>query len=451
MRLPELIVVRISPLSNFNNRAYGIFCHEKRSPNRAARTSRLAPKAEGKLYYNLETEAAFMGISASAETRLEDLRVAIVHYWFVGRAGGERMVEALAEVFPQADLYALVADRSTLAPALKSRNLKTSFLQHIPGAKKFHRHFLFLQPYALEQFDLRDYDLVISSESGPAKGVITSSRTCHVCYCHSPMRYIWGMYPEYRRNMNPIVGAIFGLTAHYMRFWDYATAGRVDYFVTNSKFVASRIRKHYGRESHVLYGPAEVSQGNTFTPPGDYYIAIGRFVDYKRFDLAVRACTELGRKLKIIGDGPEYKKLRQIAGPTVEFLGHVSDEELRKHLAGSRALLFPGEEDFGLVPVEAQSFGRPVIAYGSGGALETVRGIAAGETATENSTGVFFNEQSVSKLAEAMLQFESQQDRFRPEAIREHSLQFSTAAFKSRAREFFRFAISDFRSRNGAV
>jgi glycosyltransferase involved in cell wall biosynthesis len=392
-----------------------------------------------------------MVISASAGARLDDLRVAIVHYWFVDRAGGERVVEALAEVFPQADLYALVADRAVLAPTLQSRKLTTSFLQRMPGAKNFHRHFFFLQPFALEQFDLRDYDLVISSESGPAKGVITSSRTCHVCYCHSPMRYIWEMYPEYRRGMGRIVGPIFALTSHYMRLWDYATAGRVDYFVANSNFVASRIRKYYGRESHVIYPPVDTDKGKIYSTSGGYYVAIGRLVDYKRIDLAVRACTDLGRKLKVIGDGPEYKKLRRMAGPTIEFLGHVNDEELRAKLAGARALLFPGEEDFGIVPVEAQSFGKPVIAYASGGALETVRGALPRGTDIENPTGVFFDGQSASSLAEAMLQFEAQEDRFSPETIREHSLQFDAAVFKNRAEDFFRFAVSDFRRRNGVA
>lgn len=298
-----------------------------------------------------------MKIPPSAETRLSSLRVAIVHYWFVGRAGGERVVEGLAEVFPQADLFSLVADRKTLGPVLRNRNLQTSFLQRIPGAKKFHRHFLFLQPIALEQFDLTNYDLVISSESGPAKGVITSSKTCHICYCHSPMRYIWEMYPQYKRGMSPLTRVIFSLAAHYMRLWDYAAAGRVDYFVANSQFVASRIRKFYGRESRVIHPPVEATAGTINTAPGDYYLAVGRLVDYKRFDLAVRACTELGRRLRVIGDGPENKALRRMAGSTVEFLGRLSDSELRKNLAGCRALLFPGEEDFGIVPVEAQSFG----------------------------------------------------------------------------------------------
>jgi glycosyltransferase involved in cell wall biosynthesis len=388
-----------------------------------------------------------METPASAE-QLKNLRVAIVHYWFVGRAGGERVVEALAELFPQADLFALVANRDTLAPVLQHRKIQSSFLQKVPGAIRFHRHFLFLQAIALEQFDLSDYDLVISSESGPAKGVITSSKTCHICYCHSPMRYIWEMYPQYRRGMNPLVGAVFSLVAHYLRLWDFASAARVDYFAANSNFIASRIRKYYRRESKVIYPPVETTAGNTDTVPGDYYLAVGRLVDYKRFDLAISACTELGRRLKVIGDGPQYKHLRKLAGPTVEFLGKVNDSELRLNLASCRALLFPGEEDFGIVPVEAQSFGRPVIAYASGGALETVRGVLPGQSSIENQTGVFFTEQSTSKVVEAIHNFESKEHEFSPQAIREHSLQFDSAIFKSRMADFIRFSLLNFKNNN---
>ena len=386
----------------------------------------------------------------SVSTELSTLRVAIVHYWFIGRAGGERIVEALAEIFPQADLFSLVADRSTLAPILQSRKLQTSFLQRVPGAKKFHRHFLFLQPLALEQFDLSDYDLVISSESGPAKGVITSSKTCHICYCHSPMRYIWDMYPEYRRSMGFLVGTLFSLTAHYIRLWDQASASRVDYFVANSRYSASRIRKYYGRESTVIHPPVEVSAGKISAQQGEYYVAVGRLVEYKRFDLAVAACVELGRPLKIIGVGPQEKVLRRMAGPTVEFLGRISDGELRENLAGCRALLFPGEEDFGIVPVEAQSFGKPVIAYASGGVLETVRGIFPNEVELENPTGVFFRDKSLSGLTKAILQFESMEQEFRPETIRQHSLQFDSAIFKRHISEFIASAVRDFRAKNQA-
>jgi len=387
---------------------------------------------------------------SEAEIELPSLRVAIVHYWFVGRAGGERVVEAIAEIFPQADLFSLVADRATLAPVLQNRKLQTSFLQHIPLAKKFHRHFLFLQPLALEQFDLSDYDLVISSESGPAKGVITSSRTCHICYCHSPMRYIWEMYPQYRRGMNPLVGAIFSLTAHYMRLWDLASAQRVDYFVANSGFIASRIRKYYGRESRVIHPPVEIAAGSTSAVPGDYYLTVGRLVDYKRFDLAVSACNELGRRLKVIGDGPQLKALQKMAGKTVEFLGRVGDKELHAHLAGCRALLFPGEEDFGIVPVETQSFGRPVIAYASGGALETVRGQLPNGPAVDNPTGVFFADQSPASLVRAILDFEATEDQFNPQTIREHSHQFDSTIFKTKFTDFVHFALKDFKDRNQA-
>jgi glycosyltransferase involved in cell wall biosynthesis len=385
-------------------------------------------------------------IQTSTSLDLSKIRVAIVHYWFVGRAGGERVVESLAELFPQADLFALVADRSELAPVLQNRSLTTSFLQQVPGAVRFHRHFLLLQPIALEQFDLGSYDLVISSESGPAKGVITSSKTCHVCYCHSPMRYIWEMYPQYKRSMNPLVGAVFVLAAHYMRLWDYASARRVDYFVANSRFIASRIRKYYGRESTVIHPPVETMAGVTGGAQGDYYLAVGRLVDYKRFDLAVSACTQLGRPLRVIGQGPQSKTLRKIAGPTVEFLGKVSDIELRENLAHCRALLFPGEEDFGIVPVEAQSFGRPVIAYASGGVLESVHGVFPGQPSFENQTGVFFKEQSVSSLAEAILDFETRSDAFNPQEIREHSLQFDGAIFKSKIADFVRWALNDFKT-----
>jgi glycosyltransferase involved in cell wall biosynthesis len=375
---------------------------------------------------------------------LAKFRVAIVHYWFVGRAGGEKVVEALAEVFPQADLFALVANRDTLAPILQSKRLQTSFLQQVPGARRFHRHFLLLQPIALEQFDLSGYDLVISSESGPAKGVITSSKTCHICYCHSPMRYIWEMYPSYRRSMNALVGTIFALAAHYMRVWDVASAKRVDYFVANSQFIASRIRKYYGCDSTVIHPPVEAAFGHTRTTPGEYYLCVGRLVDYKRFDLAVRACTELGRPLRVIGDGPEHKLLRRMAGPTVEFLGKVGDDELREQLAGCRALLFPGEEDFGMVPVEAHVFGRPVIAYASGGVLETVRGFFPGEDAGEDATGIFFAEQSTESLLEAIHHFELHESDFSPRFIRQHSLQFDSAVFRNKIRDFVQFAVEDF-------
>ena len=370
------------------------------------------------------------------------LRVAIVHYWFVGRAGGEHVVEALAEMFPQADLFTLIAKPEVMAPSLQKRKLTTSFLQKIPFVHKFHRHTLPLQPFALEQFDLTGYDLVISSESGPAKGVLTSPGTLHVCYCHSPMRYIWDMYPRYVGAMPLITRFLFGLTAHKMRLWDYASAARVDAFVTNSKFVASRVRKFYGRDATVIHPPVQVKSIVRSGEAEDFYLAVGRLVDYKRFDLAIAACNQLQRRLKIIGSGPEEKRLKRMAGPTIEFLGSVSDDEKHEQFAKCRALLFPGEEDFGIVPVEAQAHGRPVLAFGAGGILETVVDLTGVALKSEGATGVFFHEQSVRAMESAIVTFERNAAWFDPETIRMHALQFDRSVFRERIQSFLESALA---------
>lgn len=387
----------------------------------------------------------------SAPASLQGLRVAIVHYWFVSKGGGENVVESLAEIFPQADLFALVAEPERLPASLRGRTLHTSFLQKIPWARKFHRHFLLLHPMALEQFDLSGYDLVLSSESGPAKGVITQAGTCHVCYCHSPMRYLWDMQGQYKATMNPIVRAVYTVVSSWMRVWDLATASRVDYFVANSNFVASRIRKVYRRESRVIYPPVDVTSGSPQHDPGEFYLCVGRLVDYKRTELAVEACSRLGRRLKVVGQGPQLQKLKNIAGPTVDFVGFQSDNELRDSYARCRALLFPGEEDFGIVPVEAQSFGRPVIAYASGGSLETVRGNWPNKSFTGAETGIFFTEQSASSMEEAILRFESLERSFSPQAISTHAGQFRTSRFQVEMLDFLTASYVEHRRKFGTA
>ncbi|MGC2162491.1 MAG: glycosyltransferase [Silvibacterium sp.] len=367
---------------------------------------------------------------------LKRLRIAIIHYWFVSEGGGERVVEVLADMFPEADIFALVVNPERLPQSLRKRKLHTSFLQRIPGSRRFHRHFLLLHPLALEQFDLSSYDLVISSESGPAKGVITSAKTCHVCYCHSPMRYLWDMHAEYKAAMNPVVRMIYSLASSWLRVWDLATASRVDFFVANSHFVASRIQKLYRRSSEVIWPPVNIGAGRVQRQLGKYYLCVGRLVDYKRIDLAVKVCSRLGRRLKVVGDGPLLKKLQGMAGPTIEFSGIETASELEESFAGCRALLFPGEEDFGMVPVEAQSFGRPVIAYGSGGALETIRGYWPDQPFEEDRTGIFFTSQTESSLEEAILGFESVEAKFSPEIVAAHARQFDTARFKSHMEQF---------------
>jgi len=375
------------------------------------------------------------------------LRVALVHYWFASRRGGERVVEALCEMFPQADLFALVVDFDALSPKLRKHRLTTSFLQKLPGSRRWHRHMLPLYPLAVEQFDLRGYDLVISSESGPAKGVLTGTETCHICYCHTPMRYIWNFYQEYKNGsgLGPVGKLVFELTSHYARLWDQASAVRVDHFVANSENVARRIRKYYRREAEVIHAPVDVHGMHLSNFVEDYYLAVGQLVNYKRVDLAIEACNRLGRTLRIVGAGEEYKRLRRLAGKTVSFLEALSEDDLRDQYARCRALLFPGEEDFGMVPIEAQASGRPVIAYGRGGAVETVGGFYPGEDVNpEEATGVFFAEQSADALVEAILAFEAVESKFSPAFIRAQAERFDVAHFKEQLGNFIAEKIHEF-------
>ncbi|MGH9486156.1 MAG: glycosyltransferase [Terriglobales bacterium] len=368
---------------------------------------------------------------------LAGLKVALVHFWHVRRGGAERVLEEQARIFPHADLYFLVADSRTMAPSLREHRIRTSFLQRWPGSRRHHRFYLPLYPLALESFDLSGYDLVISNESGPAKGVITGPSTCHLCYCHTPMRYIWEMTHEYRRGMpGGWAGrGVFGLTCHYMRQWDLATAARVDHFVANCENVARRVQKHYRRKCDVIYPPVltreMLEEPVLAEPPGDYYLVVSRLVAYKRIDLAVQACRRLGRRLLIIGGGEEEKRLRAMAGPGIEFLGEVGDEEVRGWLRSCRALIFPGEEDFGYAPVEAQASGRPIIAFGRGGVLETVRPWGPG-TPVGGASGVLFFDATVESLVSAVERFESVEDEWRPAVIRAGVLQFDSANFRRR-------------------
>ena len=361
------------------------------------------------------------------------LRVAIVHHWFVTQGGGERVAEILARMFPQADLFSLVVSPGGLPASLAQRPVTTSILQKIPGAQRFHRHFLPLYPFAVEELDLTPYDLVISSDSGPVKGVITRQDAVHVCYCHSPMRYLWDGYHAYKSGMSKLVRLPFSMAAHYVRNWDYLAAQRVTRFVANSRYIAKRINRYYGRESEVIYPPVDVFRGY-ISEPSNYYLAAGRLVPYKRTELLIQACNQLRRRLRVLGAGPELNRLQGIAGPTIEFERRVSTDQLWDAYAHCRALLFAAEEDFGMVPVEAQACGRPVIALGRGGSLETVKvpGVSRstpGERAV--ATGVLFKEQTTQDVVGAILQFEASEKNFSPAAIQEHAAGFNTTNFVS--------------------
>ena len=387
------------------------------------------------------------------KTPFKGLRVAIVHHLLVNYAGAERVISTLLEIFPQADLFTTFATEEMIARFAPHR-VVTSFLQRLPGSRHYHRHLLPMLPLALEQFDLRTYDLVISQEPGPAKGVITSPETLHINYCHMPMRYVWDMYHEYMsgKEMKGLTRLIFVAVAHYMRIWDLASASRVDAFVASSNNAARRIRKHYRREPFVIHAPVEVSHGYIADTVGEYYLTVGRLVDYKRIDLAVEACTQMRRPLRVVGDGPQYKRLKELAGPSIEFLGAVTDAQLHEQYAHARALLFPGNEDFGIVPLEAQSFGRPVIAYGCGGALETVKSRLENEDfIPETSTGIFFGEQQAESLASAILRFEAVESKFSATFIRRHAQQFDVCHFKSEMTNFINHRLTEHRKLMGPM
>ena len=355
------------------------------------------------------------------------MRVALVHHWFVTRGGGERVAECLGTLFPNADLFTLIAEPHALPAGLAARSLQTSFLQRLPLARRFHRHMLPLYPAATESLDLQGYDLVISSDSGPVKGVRLDPGATQICYCHSPMRYLYDGYEAYRAGMGGLTRAFFTATAARVRRWDTAAAAKVTDFIANSQYVADRIRRCYGRESTVIPPPIDLSQARR-DKPGDHYLAAGRLVPYKRTELMIRACQQLGRTLRIIGAGPEMARLQRLAGPETTFLGEASTGDLWKEYARCRALLFAADEDFGMVPLEAQACGRPVIAYGAGGSLETVRGFGPGQT------GVYFEQQTSVSLAEAMLRFEAEEQSFDPDVAHDWAESFRTEVFLERVR-----------------
>jgi glycosyltransferase involved in cell wall biosynthesis len=359
------------------------------------------------------------------------MRVALVHDWLTGMRGGERCLEVFCELFPDADLYTLVHVPGSVSPAIERRRIVTSFIQRLPEAARRYRYYLPLFPAAMTRFDLRGYDLVLSSSHCAAKGARPGPVAHHLCYCFTPMRYVWDMYDDYfGRGAGRLTRTLMPPVAAALRRWDRQSSDRVHHFAAISRHVAERIRSFYGRPAEVIYPPVDVQRFELADDAdGEFYLVVGALVPYKRVDLAVLAANRLGRRLLVVGTGPEAARLRALAGPTVEFLGWRADAEIAKLYRRCRALLFPGLEDFGIVPLEAMAAGRPVIAYGAGGVLETVIGL---DESDEAPTGLFFREQTVEALTEAIRRFESAAPRLSAKAARARSETFDRPRFKER-------------------
>ncbi|MBN1893629.1 glycosyltransferase [bacterium] len=357
--------------------------------------------------------------------------------------GGEKCLEALCELYPGATLFTLIHNRGSVSPVIESMDIRTSFVQKIPFAARHYRNLLPLFPSAIERLDMRGYDLVISSSHCVAKGVIPRPSALHLCYCHTPMRYIWSMYDAYfgPGRSSGIAAMVMPDLAKRLRRWDVASSGRVNYFIANSENVHGRIRRYYNRDAAVIHPPVDTAVTRLSVRSDGYYLIVSAFAPYKRIDLAVRAFNELGRKLVIVGTGQDEKSLKSIAGPKIEFIGWADSRTLDSLYSGCRALIFPGEEDFGIVPVEAQCYGKPVIAYGAGGVLETVKGGWAGERPLRGATGVFFREQTVGDLKLAVLYSESLD--FDPAAIRRNALRFDRRHFMESMQAFIQKAVSE--------
>jgi glycosyltransferase involved in cell wall biosynthesis len=372
------------------------------------------------------------------QTKATINKTAVVHDWLITYAGSERALEQILSSYSGADLFSLVdflprEQRSFIL----DKKVSTSFIQSLPFAKKKYRSYLPFMPVAIEQFDLSNYDLIISSSHAVAKGVLTHANQLHVCYCYTPMRYAWDLYHQYLNEANldkGLKGAITRMIMHYMRIWDISTANRVDHYIAISQYIAKRINKIYGRQAAVIYPPVDL---DTFTPGGkkdDYYLTASRMVPYKKVDLIVEAFSGMtDKKLVVIGEGPDFQKIKSKAGKNIELLGYQSTAILKEYMQKARAFVYAAEEDFGIVTVEAQACGTPVIAFGKGGSLETV---------IEDKTGIFFHEHTTADIQAAVRRFENIGDRFSPQELEKNSKRFGRERFKQEFQDFIDTALA---------
>jgi len=366
------------------------------------------------------------------------MKVALVHDWLTGRRGGEKVLEVFAELFPDADIYTLFHFKGSQHPSIEKRKIFVSFLQKFPFVRTHYRYYLPLFPVAIESFDLSSYEIIISTSHCVAKGAIPSPEAIHLCYCFTPMRYAWDLYHYYfgKGRISIFKRMIASPVVSYLRLWDVASSFRVHSFAADSNYVAKRIKKYYGRDAWVIHAPVD---SDFFIPGegnGDYFLIVSALVPYKKIDLAIEVFKKRKEKLLIVGNGPELKKLKRLASENVLFLGSVSDEKLLQLYQNARAFLLPGIEDFGIAPLEAQACGVPVIAFGRGGALETVK---------DGETGIFFFEQSIDSLNDAIDRFENME--FNKSEIRKWAEKFSYQNFKEKIKDWIEKEVSNLKRR----
>lgn len=363
-------------------------------------------------------------------------KIALVHDYLVQYGGAERVLECFSEIFPYAPIYTLVYDKKAMHGIFAGKDIKTSYLQKIPFASKQHRLFPPLMPSAIEQFDFSDYDIVLSDSSSYAKGIITGPDTLHICYMHTPMRYAWDDCQKYTADFGfpKLIKKFVPFVMNYIRLWDRISSDRVDKFIANSNFVRKRIKKYYEKEALVINPPVSVNNFRISERQKDYFLMVGRLIAYKRHDIAIKAFNALGLKLKIIGRGPEMKRLKKMARSNIEFLGRVEDDELAECYSECQAFIFPQEEDFGIVAVEAFASGRPIIAYRGGDILENME---------EGKTGIFFEKQTPEDIIQAVRKFMNLT--FDKNHIRSKSLKFDKEIFKGRIKEYIERELNNFK------
>jgi len=366
------------------------------------------------------------------------MKVALIHDHLAQDGGAEKVLKVLADMFPGAPIFTLLYEKKNADKYYRHRQIETSIIQKLPGGVSHYQWYMPFMPMAVEFFDLSGYDLVISDSSSFAKGVITSTHTLHICYCHTPTRYLWSDTHQYINELkyNKYFKKIISLVLNYIRIWDRLAADRVDEYIANSRFVAKRIKKYYKRESTVIYPPVETEKFKISAEVGDYFLIGGRLAPYKRVDIVIEACKKLNKKLKIFGDGIDLKRLKKMAKgySNIEFLGRVDDTTRAELYSHCLAFIYPQEEDFGITAVEAMASGRPVIAYKRGGAIETVQ---------NGVTGIFFNQQTSASLAEAINNFDNL--KFDSEAIKQHAEKFSVAKFKDEITKYIEDSWKNFK------